>query len=181
MTGEHVGQVLEQPQRREVLHAAAAPVLDVELAGVLVAAGPQGGGELLDIGGDETGADMAPQPLRREGDLGLGSGRLGDQPRVLDGGRRATSGQRNVAAHHLGRLTVALGHDLAGVKECRVELGGNLALEPAGVERLHPADGGATLEHRLPQGFDAGAKGGDGSKPGNDDAPRHEGSSLPKV
>src|SRR5206468_1178893 len=109
---QHVRQVFQQPQRREVVDAVTAPALQIEFVRVGVAArGGQGGGQLVEVDVDEPRADVAAEA--GGGNVGGVSVGLGFQARILERIVRRDHGQLDVAGHHLGGLAVALGDVVA--------------------------------------------------------------------
>ena len=168
MAREHVRQVLEEPQRRELLHALLAPVRDIERA-VRAARGRERRGEFVELGGDEPGADVAAEAVGRDGRRVVGIGAARGEPGILHGRERRADRDLDVARHDLGRLAVALRDEFLDI-EAVGELATRRGLEAGGIEGADGGKSGTTLAERLPEQIDADSVGGDGSEPGDDDA-----------
>ena len=67
VTRQHVGQILEHPQRRQILDALAAPATDVKLS-VRAARGSQCAGEFVLFSGNQPSADVATEATGRNRD-----------------------------------------------------------------------------------------------------------------
>ena len=125
VAGEHIGEILQQPQRREVLNALASPVVQVKIS-VFVAARDERGAEFINVGRNQSGADMAAHARGRNSDIALAApcGHKSGVGRCSECGRDS---EFNVAAHDLRRLAVMLRDDLAN----REFVGGQFACKLA--------------------------------------------------
>ena len=67
VTRQHVGQILEHPQRRQILDALAAPATDVKLS-ISAARGGKCAGEFVLFSGNQSSADVAAETSGRNRD-----------------------------------------------------------------------------------------------------------------
>ena len=179
MAGQHIREIFEHPERRQVLDAFAAPTTDVKLP-----IGATGRGECASefvfFGRNQTSANVATESAGRNGDRLL-LVRLCNDLRVVDrfGGR--TDGEFDIARHDLGGLAVGFRNHSLHVEQFVCDLRNERRGKATEIERVTGTDAALALAQSTPESANAEAKGGDGPSTGDNNSaslPCHGRSSL---